>query len=1069
MTDTRRIHSLLAELGDDSGGDPLGPLKRLFWTELNYDRASDQLSRRGWAGSATEALASDPILFAQGGEDGSFNVVYCQLKSETLALGPQRQVLTTLLRDFPLALFIFSNSGETKWHLVNPLPGPAGSSARPVFRRISVGGTEQLRTASERVSLLDLASIGGAPEHLSALAIKERHDEAFSVEAVQKNFFASFAECYEMLVGDIEEQDEFCEAAPAITQLLLDRLLFLYFVQRKGLLGSSRSFLYDEFKRRLKDDPEGEDYFSEFLIPLFAQLGGEGDRSDIPFLNGGLFEAADLNAPGLKLWNSTFEKLFVELFERFNFTVTEDTPLDVEVAIDPEMLGRIFEGLVLQLEDTPDGDLRKITGSYYTPREVVHWMCRSSLEGFLSRQLKKDGKNRIHKLLGFPSADQLDEGEIEELENLFSEDEVLLLHEQLLDIRVCDPAVGSGAFPVGMLQEIVAAVARLEILIGGPDSIYQRNYIYEKKRHVIEHSLYGVDVQPQAVALCELRLWLSLIVDYEPDVSTDNGMMDIQEVPALPNLGYRIKSADSLIETMLGSDLPHGRLDWHLATPDEISKLQGVKAEFAGTSEPEAKQDLREQIASLETAIARKLLEYRKARLTSYQDSLLGEEGLSKRDRDLREQRASELEILARLEASIEATSLPAAHQAGLPSTDLESFSWSLDFAEVYADKGGFDVVIANPPYVRVHRLPTELKKKLWKAFPTFKAKADLYACFIERATDLVNPHGVVTFICSETWQWLDSYHDLRAHILTVTQLEMLVDLDFKVFAEASVNVSVFQLQRRGTTSKKSSSKMRFARIESVKGLANPKWSQIPLEVFDTTYKNTIDTSWTPERAKIKKSIEKAGEPLGSLLDVKFGLKTGDDGRFVSDTPFGEHSEKLIRGNSVSRYSIEWGGDYVDYRPSAMREHRNTARPGERDRFTQEKVLVRDTSSVLECALDEHGYFAKDVLIVTDPSNEIDLAYVAALLNSDLVRWYYQASFPTVHVQSEELKSLPLPLPRSNKEVAGRIADLGRRRQRSVSGEDSRRIEASINQEVHHLFGMTSEQTDAITREMNGG
>ena len=1025
-----------------------------------------QLSRRGWSDSARESLADDPELLAQGGSGGAFSVVYCRLAGERLALGKERPVLTTLLREHPQGLYIFANEDENAWHLVNAVYDP-DTPAKPKFRRITLGKDERLRTASERIAMLDLGALDDDPSAISPLAIKERHDQAFSVEAVQNTFFKAFAATYEQLVDDIAEQDEFAESAPAIAQLLLDRLLFLYFVQRKHWLGSSPTFLYDAFAKVAKEDPEGEGYYSEFLLPLFEELATPDAQRSAPFLNGGLFEDPEMAAPGLQLWNSTFQRIFDELFERFNFTVTEDTPLDVEVAIDPEMLGRIFESLVLQLEASDGDDLRKLTGSYYTPREVVHWICRSSLESCIAPHLGADAE-RARALLELPPADQLDDGEFSELRNLVTDTEANALKEFIAELKVCDPAVGSGAFPVGMLQEIVAAMGKLDLLLSGKEAIEDRNYAYRQKRHAIENSLYGVDVQPQAVGLCELRLWLSLIVDYEldPDLEADKAL---SEVPALPNLGYRVKVADSLIERLLGEDVPQGRLEWHVVDDALLAELQEAKHEYFRAIDPSEKTKVQRRIVGLEADVAASLLEYRKRRVTAYQDSLLGEEGLSKKDQERREAQHRELAVIAELEANIEKARQSLAAGSVEPDDQelgpAQTFVWSLDFAEVFAEKGGFDVVIANPPYVRVHRISATEKKKLWAAFPSFKAKADLYACFIERGIQLARPEGTISYICSDTWQWLDSYDKLRELILADTTPERLLDLRFNVFAEAKVKVAVFNLRRRPEKTKAGSAKMQFAAIDSIDELDALDWKAIPLRYFENTYKNNFDTSWTPQRERLLKRIAAAGDPLGDVLQVKFGLKTGDDSKFLSHDGEKRASEPLLRGENVSRYSIAWAGEYVDYRPKAMRKHRGTARPGEPERFEGDKVLVRDTGAVLECALDTESHYAKDVLIVRDPSETIEPAYVAALLNSSVLRWFYQASFPTIHVQSEELRSLPIVEPGEDLTIAAQLADLATACQAADSPDEAR--ESEIDDLVAKLYGLDDKDRKLILKELD--
>src|SRR4030067_415508 len=238
----------------------------------------------------------------------------------------------------------------------------------------------------------------------------------------------------------------------------------------------------------------GNSYYSNILYPLFTCLSNPDWEIDtvgsVPFLNGGLFEEESklsqtnrIQQALIRVKNSTFNKMFDVLLERFNFTVTEDTNLDMEVAIDPEMLGKIFENLILQLEIDPNKDLRKMTGSYYTPRPIVHFMCQEALKEYLVSQLAKEDikelREKIRELISLPPADQLDDHQISRIKSLFTESDAKILRHAILNCRVCDPAVGSGAFPVGMLHEMVAAIGKIDVLINGMASIRRRNYDYD--------------------------------------------------------------------------------------------------------------------------------------------------------------------------------------------------------------------------------------------------------------------------------------------------------------------------------------------------------------------------------------------------------------------------------------------------------------------------------------------------------------------------------------------------------------------------------------------------------------
>jgi hypothetical protein len=450
---------------------------------------------------------------------------------------------------------------------------------------------------------LDLALIKAGRRNVSPLLIQQEHDLAFDVEPIQNDFFRIFAEVYHKVADDISTVRGMASQAGELSQLLLDRLLFLYFIQKKGWLNSEPDYLYARFKKHWARSPHSDDFYTDVLLPLFERLSDPkavaSQKEIIPFLNGGLFDdrksqAERMADARLHVQNVTFKAIFDDLLERFNFTVTEDTPFDVEVAIDPEMLGKIFESLILQLEKEPEKDLRKLTGSYYTPRPIVHFMCRQALREYLLRHAQSgtlDGRgyeSEIDTLLSLPAPDHLDDNEAAQFRRLISIDSARSLKQLVLNCKACDPSVGSGAFLVGMLHEMIGLVSKLDWLLHGPQYLQQANYEYNIKKQIIETCLYGVDLQEQAVRLCELRLWLSLVVDYHIDAAKPFAAA-IRDVPSLPNLSYRIMRGDSLVEHLFGHEIQLDKMANDASTRALIESIQADKqAYFRGKRPAEA-------------------------------------------------------------------------------------------------------------------------------------------------------------------------------------------------------------------------------------------------------------------------------------------------------------------------------------------------------------------------------------------------------------------------------------------------------------------------------------------------
>jgi len=317
--------------------------------------------------------------------------------------------------------------------------------------------------------------------------------KAFDKEAVTNKFFDDFNDVFQKVTNDIANRHARWskETVEREAQTLLNRLLFLYFIQRKGWLNRQRDYLVRNFRPHFEAKPQGCTYLNDFLRPLFVKLSTSASLADIPghdlpFLNGGLFadeygaEQRDEDVRRhheLKVSNETFAHIFHGLLEAYNFIVREDTPLDVDVAIDPEMLGKIFESLVLQLERSGSGgkSSRHDTGSYYTPRPIVHYLCRNALQAWLADQPPFSGQaaeareRRLESLLNLDASAGLAEAGRTQLEGLLTPEEARSVSDRLSELRACDPAVGSGAFGSLRSQNEVGAnpIARLPCLPRG--------------------------------------------------------------------------------------------------------------------------------------------------------------------------------------------------------------------------------------------------------------------------------------------------------------------------------------------------------------------------------------------------------------------------------------------------------------------------------------------------------------------------------------------------------------------------------------------------------------------------
>ncbi len=607
-----------------SANDPAGradAIRRLFVEVLDFHGAAGQIPLAG----ATTGVTLPDTAYRVAQLDG-VQVLYIALdvpetdKVRKADASAAAELIAEQLGDD--LLLVFTNTSASQMHLISPdLEG-----ARPSLRRMIVERHLPRRTAVEQ-----LAGIYSKEDNRP---VRTAIEDAFDVEPVTKQFFAEYKRIFEAAKEHVSgfESDE---DRHLFVQTLFNRLMFVHFLSRKGWLtfgdGEDRADYLNALSEDYKGDQTESNFHENRLRLLFfsglnnpqssdltneAAFGGSYLHSRIgpvPFLNGGLFEETALDKQS-HVPDEAIEPLLRELFDKFNFTVMESTPLDVEVAVDPEMLGKVFEELVTG---------RHESGSYYTPRPIVAFMCREALKGYLEGCETGLDAEAIRKFV-----DEHDESSI-------THTSARTVGEALDEVTVVDPACGSGAYLLGMMQELIELWA---VLYSDKLKMDARG-LYELKLHIIERNLHGVDLAGFAVNIAMLRLWLSLAIDYEGEPPID----------PLPNLDFKIVQGDSL----LGPDPSQLSLDRvHI----EESGLGQLKAEYLRSSNWVIKDRLRDEIASAKERVRVSL------------------------------------------------------GDATVPDGVVD---WRLEFAEVFAARGGFNIVIANPPYVRMESQSAAVKQAL--------------------------------------------------------------------------------------------------------------------------------------------------------------------------------------------------------------------------------------------------------------------------------------------------------------------------------------------------------------------
>ena len=677
-----------------------------------------------------------------------------------------QRLIRAVMDQFSCAFMLFHYEDDTRWDWRFTYCRKSGNKEESTDSKrytFLLGPGQSCRTATDNFMALY--------DKRASLEIKDIED-AFNVEALSKEFFGKYKAQYEAFVNYMVDpangmrQDfidtDFDHTGMAADKIrdreekpirdyvkkLLGRIVFLHFLQKKGWLGvpagkewgeGDRDFMLKLFKNAT--ERQKENFLDDILEDLFAE-GLDRNRSDkgdlydtevngigkcrIPYLNGGLFERDDLDKKSSHFPAEYFDSLLTML-SQYNFTIDENDPNDAEVGVDPEMLGRIFENL---LEDNKD------KGAFYTPKEIVQYMCRESLIAYLQTDQKEENKECIRQFVTTHDADLL--GDLKED-----------IDQKLIDVKICDPAIGSGAFPMGLLRELFFCRSAIE-----PNIVENAANI---KRHIIQNNIYGVDIERGAVDIARLRFWLSLIVDEKSP-------------EALPNLDFKIMQGNSLLEQYKGADLStmtennpesgHGITLFDSMLDVYRKNLRDKLAEYYACPEHDKKVQLRKDIADIVK-------------------QELSEQGIhiDFEDLDL--------------------------------SANSQFFLWHTWFHDVFSrpSKEGFDIVIGNPPYGA--KYDNETKRYYKNTYVTAnsirglqKGSLDTYTLFIEQGYNLLRRDGSFAYIVPISLTSSDSLtgvHRILMGNCDTIHISSYAVRPKPVFENAVVNTSILLFLKTGT------------------------------------------------------------------------------------------------------------------------------------------------------------------------------------------------------------------------------------------------------------------------------
>ncbi|HQG66811.1 MAG: Eco57I restriction-modification methylase domain-containing protein [Smithella sp.] len=633
----------------------------------------------------------------------------------------------------------------------------------------------------------------------------EKVKEAFAIGPVTDLFYKEFFVEYDKLAQAVMKVNKITEEkARDFVLLFAIRTIFLGFIQKRKWLGDNEKFI-QHFFAAYQATKEKDKFYEDWLSILFfealnhkftprkhlpAQFNDALRRA--PYLNGGLFkEKKEYDEQGWWIPDKEISDFFDFLFSH-SFTIEESSLNDAELQLNPEFLGIIFERLV-----------NKADGAVYTPRTEVDLMCRLSLVQWLNKNLDLPvTKTNLYELF-------FREGEAEEdqKEGSFSKKEAREILDKMEGLAICDPAVGSGAFLVGMMQ----VMDETEQSLKARYDLDSQN-VFERKKSIIAQSLYGVEVKEWAVWICQLRLWLSLFVEAPEE-------MRLSPTAILPSLEFKVRQGDSLVQKIGNKTFPvAGHANISKSVKDKVTKLKNLKIEYffnnANVDDWEIRQRelaVFEEILQTEMNEKQQEIFVLKHQKRSETASLAGIDEIKPKQSAL----DFDKERIAELERQIE--------ELKEQKTSIRKdkpLIWNIEFAEIFVEKEGFDIVIGNPPYVQKEDIADPLNKirdkKEYKSclqemarldfpeeFPAKKkidAKSDLYTYFYIRALRLLNPKGIHTFICSNSWLDVGYGVWLQEFLLNRCPVEFIIDNHAKrSFEAADINtiISIIHAPRK--------------------------------------------------------------------------------------------------------------------------------------------------------------------------------------------------------------------------------------------------------------------------------
>ena len=889
----------------------------------------------------------------------------------------------------------------------------------------------------------------------------ENIKDAFSVERLNKDFFNGYKERYVKFLKHINDDTK--ENRDYVKKLL-GRLVFLQFLQKKGWMGVPANQQGwnggDKFYlNHLIESYEGNDrLLSDILEPLFFNTLNErrindladsrlGENIKIPYLNGGLFDKDNLDKKDIDFPYYYFKEL-MDFFAMYNFTIDENDPEDSEIGIDPEMLGHIFENL---LEDNKD------KGAFYTPKEIVQYMSQESVVQYL----KSHAPEELHTAIDSLIKQRVVEPILQNKEN------ARLVNKALSVVKVCDPAIGSGAFPMGVLNVLFDCRHLLYGFIGKNE-----DFSYAKvKRDIIQNNIYGVDIEKGAVDIARLRFWLALVVDEN-------------EPQPLPNLDYKIMCGDSLLHRFaLDAPFQNVLKDYNQknGTHYKLEDYRQWVYDYTDISDHTQKDDFRKRIEDIKRAVKTELNDKEKGKIAKVRGAIdnlqMGDFFGDKKKENEKKIKAlqKELKALEQQRAEIESNKIYD-----------QAFEWRFEFPALLDEKGdfmGFDIVIGNPPY------GVSIKDQYRKAVVGILGNVpdyEIYYYFIQIAEMLLVEKGIMSYIIPNTYLFNNFAKNYRLSILNRWNvLEILDCTKFKIFESATVFNTINTWQKNTFGSPEFIGYRRTSNITSFAELLdnprtflrkedllkmNQNWglafflSDKVVTLINKLSGNTnsISNYYDCSQGYIPYRLS----DLISVYGKEEGTRIKTQRLWHSKQKTSEYYIQEIYGRDISKYDYSVSGEFIKY-------GKHVACYVNPIFFTSPRLLVREITNptIIACFITDSYINDPQLLPIIAKDGSLEsLYYLWGILNSKLATFYHfnhspkatKGAFPKILVQ--DIKDFPLPV--VSNDVKSYITELVKQVLENHSkGLDTKTGEQRIDLLVYHLYNMTYDEVLIVDPE----